>query len=137
MSITSSSEMSIVHQSISALAPYPNNARTHSKHQIRQIARSIQTFGFTNPILIDSENRIIAGHGRVEAAKLLGINQVPSVRLDGLTPEQIRAYVIADNQLAQKSGWDKKILAVEIQHLLTIDANFDVTITGFAIPEWT
>lgn len=135
MTSASSSEMSIVHQPISTLAPYPHNARTHSKHQVRQIARSIETFGFTNPILIDSENRIIAGHGRVEAAKLLGMNQVPSVRLEGLTPEQIRAYVIADNQLAQKSGWDRKILAIELQHLLTIDAGFDVTITGFEIPE--
>jgi DNA modification methylase len=135
VSSASASEMSIVHQPISSLVPYPHNARTHSKHQVRQIARSIKTFGFTNPILIDSENRIVAGHGRVEAAKLLGMNEVPSIRLEGLTPEQIRAYVIADNQLAQKSGWDRKILAIELQHLLTIDANLDLTITGFEVPE--
>jgi DNA modification methylase len=133
--VNNTSEMSVVNRAISTLAPYPHNARTHSKHQIRQISRSIEAFGFTNPILIDSENRIVAGHGRVEAAKLLGMKEVPTIRLEGLSPKQIRAYVIADNQLAQKSGWDRKILAIELQHLLTIDANFDLTITGFEIPE--
>lgn len=129
------SEIAITYQTIGALSPNSHNARTHSKHQIRQIAASIQAFGFTNPVLIDSRGTIIAGHGRVEAAKLLNIDQVPTVRLEGLTEEQIRAYVIADNRLAEKAGWEKEILAIELQHLITIDETFDVTVTGFEIPE--
>lgn len=126
--------LSVCHQALASLKPYPRNARTHSKHQIRQIAASIKEFGFTNPVLIDRENTIVAGHGRVEAAKLLGITEVPAIRLEGLTPDQIRAYIIADNRLAEKAGWDDSILAIELQHLMTID-DFDVTITGFEMPE--
>jgi DNA modification methylase len=120
----------------SSLKPYPRNARTHSKHQIRQIAESIRVFGFTNPILVDCENHIIAGHGRVEAAKVLGVDLVPTIRLESLSEEQIRAYVIAGNKLAENAGWDRSILAIELQHLVSLDcADFDVTITGFEIPE--
>jgi DNA modification methylase len=120
----------------SSLKPYQGNARTHSKHQIRQIAESIRVFGFTNPILIDRENRIVAGHGRVEAAKLLGMDQVPTIRLESLSEEQIRAYVIADNRLSETASWNRSILAIELQHLLSLDgADFDVTVTGFEIPE--
>jgi len=126
----------VEYRSPSDLKPYSQNARTHTKHQIRQIADSIRTFGFTNPVLVDCNDRIIAGHGRVEAAKLLGMNQVPTIRLESLNEEQIRAYVIADNKLAENAGWDKSILAIELQHLLTLDcADFDVTVTGFEIPE--
>jgi ParB-like nuclease domain len=125
----------IEYQSIEALMPNPRNARTHSKHQIRQIAASIRAFGFTNAVLVDQKNTILAGHGRVEAAKLLGMDQVPTVRLEGLTETQRRAYVILDNRLAEKAGWDKSILAIELQHLITIDETFDVTITGFEIAE--
>jgi ParB-like chromosome segregation protein Spo0J len=118
------------------LKPFDRNARTHSKRQIRQIAESIRVFGFTNPVLVDSRNRIIAGHGRVEAAKLLGMDEVPTICIENLTEEQIRAYVLADNKLAENAGWDKSILAIEFQHLLTIDcADFDVTIAGFEIAE--
>jgi hypothetical protein len=117
------------------LSAFESNSRSHSKHQIRQIAASIKAFGFTNPILIDNSSTIIAGHGRVEAAKLLGMEEVPTIRLENLTRDQIRAYVIADNRIAEKAGWDKSILAIELQHLLTIDSNLDVTITGFEIPE--
>jgi ParB-like chromosome segregation protein Spo0J len=118
----------ILYQKIDQLKPYSRNARTHSKHQIRQIAESIRTFGFTNPVLVDSSNRIVAGHGRVEAAKLLGMNQVPTIRLESLSEDQIRAYVIADNKLAENAGWDSSILAIELQHLLTLDCSvFDVT----------
>jgi hypothetical protein len=93
-------------------------------------------FGFTNPILIDSKNRVVAGHGRLEAAKLLGWIEIPTICLENLTEEQIRAYVIADNKLAENAGWDRSILAVELQHLLTLDCtDFDVTITGFEISE--
>jgi len=127
---------SIVYQSLNQLKPSPHNARTHTKHQIRQISESIQTFGFTNPVLVDAENRIIAGHGRVEAAKLLGIEEVPTIRLDRLTRGQIRAYIIADNKLAENAGWDKEILAIELQELLALDcADFDITITGFEVAE--
>ena len=126
----------ILYQEIDQLKPFTQNARTHSKHQIRQIAESIRVFSFTQPILIDNENRIIAGHGRVEAAKLLGMTQVPTIRLESLSDDQIRAYVIADNKLAENAGWDNSILAIELQHLLTLDcADFDVTITGFEVAE--
>jgi DNA modification methylase len=126
----------IAYQPIAQLEPNPHNARTHNKHQIRQIAESIRVFGFTNPILVDAENKIVAGHGRVEAAKLLGMSQVPTIRLESLSAEQIQAYVIADNKLAENAGWDKSILAIELQHLLTLDcADFDVTITGFEVAE--
>lgn len=121
---------------IDQLRPSPHNARTHSKHQIRQIAESIRAFGFTNPVLIDGENHIVAGHGRVEASKLVGVAEIPTIRLDGLTREQIRAYVIADNKLALNAGWDMEILAVELEYLLQLEgSNLDVTITGFEIPE--
>jgi DNA modification methylase len=128
--------LSVEYKSLTALKPYSQNARTHTKHQIRQIAESIRIFGYTNPVLVDLSDRIIAGHGRVEAAKLLGMDQVPTIRLENLTEDQIRAYVIADNKLAENAGWDKAILAIELQHLMTVDcADFDVTITGFEVPE--
>ena len=91
---------------------------THSKKQIKQIATSIERFGFTNPVLISNENEIIAGHGRVEAAKLLGIESVLTLRLSHLTEAQRRAYVIADNKLAQNAGWDRDVLAIELQALI-------------------
>jgi DNA modification methylase len=127
--------LAILYQPVEALAAYPHNARTHSRRQLRQIAQSIKIFGFTNPILIDQNNTIIAGHGRVEAAKLLGIAHVPTIRLDGLTEDQLRAYVLADNRLAEKAGWDQSILSIELQHLLALDTDLDVTVTGFEVPE--
>src|SRR5439155_3314282 len=123
------------HRSVGDLKNNARNARTHSKHQIRQIAKSIKTFGFTNPVLLDENNTIVAGHGRVAAAKLLGISKVPTIRLENLTPDQVRAYVLADNRLAEKAGWNKSILAIELQHLVSIENDFEVTITGFEIPE--
>jgi hypothetical protein len=113
--------------------PYAGNARTHSKKQIKQIARSIERFGFTNPVLISKDNEIIAGHGRVEAAKLLGLASVPTLRLEHLDAAQRRAYVIADNKLALNAGWDREMLAIELQAL--IDLDFDVELTGFALAE--
>jgi hypothetical protein len=112
------------------LTPYKNNARTHSKKQIRQIAGSIRRFGFTNPVLIDDAGEIIAGHGRVEAAKLIGLAAVPTIRLSHLSETEKRAYVLADNRLAEKAGWDREILAIELQGL--VDLEFDVEITGFS-----
>ncbi len=128
------SELSISYQPVSNLKSNPANARTHSKHQVRQITNSIKQFGFTNAILVDKDNMVIAGHGRLEAAKVLRIAQVPTVLLENLSPDQLRAYALADNRLAEKAGWDPSILAIELQHL-TIDADFDATITGFEIPE--
>lgn len=128
--------LSVNYQKIDRLKPFAQNARTHSKHQIHQIAESIRIIGFLNPVLVDKNNRIVAGHGRVEAAKLLGMKEVPTIQLDGLSEDQIRAYVIADNKLAENAGWDKEILAIELQHLLTLDSgNCEVTITGFGVAE--
>ena len=103
------------------LEPDERNARTHSKKQIRQIAGSIERFGFTNPVLIDAGSRIIAGHGRVEAAKLLGMEKVPTIRFEDLTEAEIRAYVIADNKLAENAGWDRELLAIELHGLIDLD----------------
>ena len=98
---------SIEHLDPGSLRPWAKNARTHSKKQLRQIAESIRTFGFTNPILIDQANTILAGHGRVEAAKSLGIETVPCLRIEHMTEPEKRAYVIADNRLAENAGWDR------------------------------
>lgn len=116
---------------VNALTPHERNARTHSKRQIRQIARSISEFGFNNPVLVDGKNRIIAGHGRVEAARSLRMEVVPAIRLEHLNETQLRAYVIADNRLAELSGWDQEILAIELQGLIDLLPDFDVTLTGF------
>lgn len=125
--------MNIEHTHIRELRPYPNNARTHSRKQITQIARSIKKFGFCNPVLIDAQNQIIAGHGRVEAAKLNGRDAVPTVRLSHLSDAEIRAYILADNKLAEKAGWDNEILAIELQCL--VDLGFDMELTGFEVAE--
>ncbi len=129
------SELAVVYQEIQHLVPYARNARTHSTRQIRQIADSISAFGFTNPVLVDRSATIVAGHGRVQAAKLLGLKRVPTICLDSLNEDQIRAYIIADNKLAEKAGWDNSILAIELQHLTSIDLGFDVALTGFEIGE--
>lgn len=128
-------EMAVVYVPTASLEPYARNARTHNKQQIKMIADSIRAFGFTNPILTDQTNTIVAGHGRLEAAKLIGMPMVPAIRLENLTPDQIRAYILADNKLAEKAGWDDSILAIELQHLLTVDLGFEVTVTGFEVPE--
>lgn len=119
----------------STLKPWGNNARTHSKKQIRQIADSIKLVGFTNPVLIDGKLTILAGHGRVEAAILLGMQTVPCIHLDQMTEDQKRAYVLADNKLALNAGWDEEILAAELGALHDLDLDFDVEITGFSIAE--
>ena len=129
------SELSIENLPLASLKPWARNARTHSKKQIKQIAESIKQFGFINPILIDRENSILAGHGRVAAAKLLELSTVPCVRLEHMSPAQKRAYVIADNKLALNAGWDEEILAKELKSLLSLDEGFDVSITGFTIAE--
>jgi len=108
------------------LIPYINNSRTHSDEQVMQVASSIKEFGFTNPILIDGEGGIIAGHGRLMAAKKLGLGEVPCIRLGHLTEAQRKAYVIADNQLALNSGWDLDVLKVEMERLEELDFNIDL-----------
>ena len=125
--------MQIEYTLVRELKPYAGNARTHSKKQIKQIAKSIEKFGFCNPVLVDDHKQIIAGHGRVEAAKLLGLHAVPTVRLSHLSEADKRAYVLADNKLATKAGWDREVLAIELQGLL--DLNVNVELTGFETPE--
>ncbi|MGL1316186.1 ParB/Srx family N-terminal domain-containing protein, partial [Vibrio parahaemolyticus] len=114
---------------ISELIPYINNARMHSQEQIKQIAASITEFGFTNPILIDENNGVIAGHGRLLAADLLKIDVVPVYILSGLSEYQKKAYIIADNQLALNAGWDDELLSLEIEFLQ--DSDFDIDLLGF------
>lgn len=126
---------SILNIPICDLRPWAKNARTHSKKQVKQIAASIERFGFTNPVLIDRDNTILAGHGRVEAARLLGMETVPCLRIEHMSPEEKRAYAIADNKLALNAGWDDDLLAEELSALSAIDLDFDVTITGFSIAE--
>jgi DNA modification methylase len=125
--------MKIETTSVRELRPHPNNARTHSKKQIRQIAKSIAQFGFCNPVLVDDAKQIIAGHGRVEAAKLLGIDAVPTCQLSHLSEADKRAYVLADNKLAEKAGWDRDLLAIELQGLIELDV--DIELTGFEMAE--
>lgn len=115
--------------SIDALIPYARNSRTHSDEQVAQIAASIREFGFTNPVLIDGEGGIIAGHGRVMAARKLALDEVPCIRLPHLTDMQKRAYIIADNKLALNAGWDEEMLALELGELGEI--GFDLELTGF------
>lgn len=125
----------IKHIAIRDLTPWARNARTHSKKQVRQIADSIEQFGFTNPVLIDEKRTILAGHGRVEAAKLLRISDVPCLRIDHMTETEKRAYVLADNKLALNAGWDEDLLAAELGALMSDDLEFDIALTGFSIPE--
>lgn len=125
--------MQIDQVSIQVLRPYTRNARTHTRRQIRKIAKSIQKFGFVNPVLVSDDSEIIAGHGRVLAAKLLGLETVPVVRLSHLSEADRRAYVIADNKLALDAGWDKELLVLELQGL--IDLSIEIELTGFATPE--
>jgi ParB-like chromosome segregation protein Spo0J len=135
MSISRLKQLQIENRPIAAIKPFPHNARTHTKKQINQIAASISEFGFTNPVLIDQSDVVIAGHGRIKAAKLLGFDRVPTIRIDHLSEAQKRAYVIADNKLALNAGWDPEILAIEFQHLSSIDLDFDLEIAGFETAE--
>lgn len=111
------------------------NARTHSEKQIAQLMGSIEQFGFTNPVLVDAKNRIVAGHGRVEAARRLGRTTVPTIALPHLSPEELRAYALADNKLALNAGWDEELLRIELGELCSIELSFDIELTGFTTPE--
>lgn len=116
---------------ISQLVPHSQNPRKHSKKQIQQIAQSIKEFGFRVPVLIDINNQLICGHGRVEACKLLGIDQIPAIRADDFNEAQIRAYMIADNRLTENSEWDNALLAENFKILSDLALDFDLEITGF------
>lgn len=125
--------LAIEYVSVDSLIPYINNARTHSAEQVSQIAASIKEFGFTNPVLIDGENGLIAGHGRVMAARKLGLKDVPCIQLAHLTEAQKRAYILADNKIALASSWDDDLLALELSQL--DDLGFDLAMTGFSEDE--
>lgn len=127
--------LNIVDRPLSDLRSNKNNARLHSKRQIEQIAVSIQEFGFNNPVLVDENEMVIAGHGRLEAAKLLGRLVVPTIRLSHLTDQAKAAYILADNRLAELAGWDQNILAIELQNLLDCNLDFDLSDIGFETAE--
>jgi ParB-like chromosome segregation protein Spo0J len=118
-----------------SLTPNPENPRKHSRAQIRAIAKSLDAFGFNAPILIDGNRKIVAGHGRYEAAKLLGLTQVPVLFLDHLTETQAKAYMLADNKLTDRSGWDDAKVAVQLKELSELVLDFDIEAIGFELPE--
>ena len=126
-------ELVIEYRPIGSLQPYEKNARTHSEEQVEQICNSIKKFGWTNPILVDGENGIIAGHGRLMAAKRLGLTKLPVIELAGLSDADKRALIIADNKLAMNAGWDMDFLRIELQELA--DVGFDIPLIGFSADE--
>lgn len=125
--------MEIIYKKVQDLIPYVNNSRTHSEEQVNQICASINEFGFTNPVLIDEKDSIIAGHGRLMASKKLEMEEVPCIVLKGLTEAQKKAYIIADNKMALNAGWDEELLKIELENLKELD--FDLGLTGFNIDE--
>ena len=126
-------ELSVEYLPTTSLQPNPRNPRTHSRKQLQKIGSSMKAFDVLNPIMIDQHNVIIAGHARVAAAKLVGIDKLPCIRIEHLSAEQVRAYVIADNQLATMAGWELEILTEDFEGL--IELGFDVSLTGFDVPE--
>jgi ParB-like chromosome segregation protein Spo0J len=130
---TEPGSLNVEYRDLNSLIPYERNPRTHSEEQISQIAASIREFGFTNPILIDGNQRVIAGHGRFAAAKALGMDKVPCIDLSHLTEEQMRAYIIADNKIALNGGWNEDLLRVELTALKELGA--DLQLTGFDVTE--
>jgi len=127
--------LEVVNRPVAALRPDPKNPRYHERRQVRQIARSIKAFGFNVPVLIDAQGNVIAGHGRVLAARELGIAEVPTIRLDHLSAVQARAFMIADNRLTETSAWDDQLLAEQLQELSILDLEFDLEAIGFTVGE--
>lgn len=127
--------MKIEQIKVESLIPYANNAREHSDEQVEQIAASIKKFKFNNPVLVDKESGILAGHGRVLAAKKLGLDTVPCIRLDHLTDVEKRAYILADNQIALNGSYNYDIVTKELQELASLE--FDTALTGFDLEELT
>lgn len=126
------SELKILYRPVNDLIPYANNARTHSEEQVNQIASSIKEFGFNNPILVDEQGGVIAGHGRLKAAKKLGLKVVPTIELSGLSDPQKKAFILADNRISLNSGWDIDLLRIELQELQDTDL---APVTGFSDEE--
>src|SRR5712692_5578745 len=127
--------LSITYRAITDLNLDPENPRLHSKKQLRQIARSIEVFGFNVPVLIDARGQLIAGHGRVLAAQLLGMTHIPTIKLEHLTEAQLRAFMIADNRLAENSVWDKRLLGEQFKTLSILELDFSIDVTGFEMGE--
>lgn len=125
-------QLSVVYRPTSCLKPDPRNARTHPKRQVQQLVRSIREFGFTNPVLIDESAVLIAGHGRMRAAQELGLTEVPTITLEGLSDAQKKTLRLADNKIALNAGWDLEILRLELAEIGTLDVDFDLALTGFA-----
>src|ERR1700693_1747858 len=134
-SIAVPSRLVVTYRAVGDLIPDPRNARTHSKRQIDQIQESIKAFGFTNSILAAPEGHIRAGHGRLQAARLMGLAEVPVITLSGLSETQKRALRIADNKIALNAGWDLEILQLELSELGSLDVDIDPTLTGFSTGE--
>src|SRR5271170_4367551 len=132
---TRCSRLTVQHRSVDTLRLDPRNPREHSKRQIAQVAESIRAFGFNVPVLIDDDNKIIAGHGRVLACQLLGITEVPTICLSHLSPEQVRAFIIADNKLTGNSTWNEILLGEQLKSLSEIDLHFSLEATGFEMGE--
>ena len=128
--------MEVIEKEVAGLIPYAFNSRTHDDAQVAQIAASIKEFGFNNPVLIDETGGIIAGHGRVLAARKLSLDKVPTIELAHLTPNQRKAYVIADNKLALNAGWDDDLLSLELNSLEEIGFNLDILGWGNGLPEF-
>jgi len=122
-------DLQIEYMAVSDLIPYPNNAKIHPKEQIQRIAGSIKEFGFVVPVLLDKDNGVIAGHGRIEAAQVLKLEAIPCCHIDNLTPAQVRALRVAENQLTMSSGWDYEMLGLELDGLKELD--FDLDVLGF------
>jgi ParB-like chromosome segregation protein Spo0J len=132
---TPAEPLKIVYRPIEELKPDPANPRLHSRKQIRQIAKSIETFGFNVPILVGHAGNLIAGHGRLLACRELAITEVPTLRLDHLTPAQARAFTIADNRLTEIATWDDQLLAEQLRDLSLSGLDFDIEVTGFEMGE--
>ena len=122
----SAHRLAVIYRPVAALKPDPRNARTHPKRQINQLVQSIREFGFTNPVLVDESVTLIAGHGRLRAAKELGLTEVPTITLEGLSEAQKKALRLADNKIALNAGWDLEILKLELDEISTIDVDFDL-----------
>ncbi len=127
--------LTVIYRPVGSVVPDPRNARTHPKRQVDQIVASVRTFGFTNPLLVDPAGGIIAGHGRLLAAKAMGLTEVPTIELSDLTPAQMRALRLADNKIALGAGWDLDMLKVELAELTVIDVDLDLSVTGFSVGE--
>lgn len=127
--------LSVDYVPVGKLMPYAGNARQHAVRQITQLAKSIQAFGFMNPVLVDADHQLIAGHGRLLAAKKLGLTHVPAIRVEHLDEGQRRAYMLADNKIAENAAWDKDLLRVELEFLTNLDLDFDAEKIGFSTPE--